>query len=105
MNADLIFTIVGFGLALWFLFGFTWFLLFIKVTMPPAPWHPPLSAKIITVVAVSFNVPWAMLTRGSMPTGIIIMPDNLPVEERPQFERWLNGHCPCPACRERRGKV
>jgi len=46
-----------------------------------------------------------MLTRGSMPTGIIIMPDNLPVEERPQFERWLNGHCPCPACRERRGKV
>jgi hypothetical protein len=102
---DIILESIGFGVSMWFLLGFVWFLLGMNVHVPPKPWHPPLSAKVIAVVAASFSVPWIFLTTGSLPKGVMMLPDDLGPEEQEAFDEWRKSQCQCAQCRARRGEA
>jgi hypothetical protein len=99
----MVFTIIGAAVALWFAAGLCWFMFGMRVMVPPKPWAPPLGAKIMSVLAVSFHTPWIFITTGSLPSAMALTPCDLSPAEAKKFEAWMRANCPCDFCVEQRG--
>ena len=103
---DIALAAIGFLVLMWFALGFLWVTFGMEILMPPAPWHPPLSAKFQMMFVASFTMPWLFITVGALPKKMAMIPepDSIPPETREAFLNWRKAQCDCPSCRAERGE-
>lgn len=95
-----LFTLIGAGVVLWWVFGILLVTFFCQTYVEPSA---PLSARVGTLFLAGFAMPWLLLTMGGLPI-VLLMPADATPEQDAAFEKWRLENCNCPACKARRGE-
>lgn len=94
------FTIIGAGVVVWWLFGMTLVAFFCQHYVEEGA---PITARLSTLFSAGFAIPLILITTGSLPT-ILLMPADATPEQEAKFDEWRKANCNCPNCKARRGE-
>lgn len=90
---------IGFCVALYWFVGLLMLAFYAKVYVYPGA---PLHAKLGTVLAAPWFLPMIWWRTGRAPIAVIAPADDPEAEAK--VKEWMKSHCPCPACKARRGE-